>query len=713
MNKPTDILNLLIFDTSDNTSELFVRKLAESGLQLHCHRESEKAQVFDAIKSGHWDMVLLNDEVRELGPGECIACIRQYQRHMALIVLTAKSLGAQELALAYRQGVAALVSLDHPEYSCAAVAREFHALRHHKLSSQLQFENSELTERCHALMGSSMEAVAYVHEGMHVHANAAYMQKFRFADVDEVLSMPFIDLVQAKCRPALKEALKEQQKLSRNNEHAERKTTLDIIAADSAGSEFPAQFVLSASQYNGEEVLQVLVNTGNAEQARLKEAASADAETGLYNRQYFLQQAEEFIEQGRAGQSGGGMLLCAVVNGFDRMRTDVSWEHADNAMLQLARYMKEHCGDHDLLARLTDNSLAMLIRAGAGEDAKATSDALLIQLAQFRLSGNDNNAEGDSPCTAVCLPIDAKAPPLRECLTQLLQRVASLNADAPPTAQEPKLAQPRAPEEYMVRFLGLALAGNQAALFHQPVISVGDIETELHDIELRIRGPEGELLACQQWQPCIGNNSQGLQADRWQLETALPLLARLQYDAAPEFMFTLTSATLADPGFQQWLTTLAGDCDAFPAQVILNVSAAQIQQDPFNVSQQLQGLGEAGFRICVSGPFEGEEICQMVVMTNASFARFDAVSVRHLLNDETAETPFSTLVETLQRCGCRVIVGGADDNKMLSLLWQLKVDLMQGTYFGHDAMEVTADAFFAMEAVVHNDSDRQINAMGG
>ena len=61
-------------------------------------------------------------------------------------------------------------------------------------------------KRCQLLLDSSVDAIAYVHDGMHIYANRAYLELFGYDDVEDLEGMPMIDLIggadQSASRPS-------------------------------------------------------------------------------------------------------------------------------------------------------------------------------------------------------------------------------------------------------------------------------------------------------------------------------------------------------------------------------------------------------------------------------------------------------------------------------------------------------------------------------
>ena len=60
-----------------------------------------------------------------------------------------------------------------------------------RLESQLR----ETERRCDSLLDSSRDPIAYVHEGMHVRANKAYLEMFGFEEFEEIEGMSILDMI--------------------------------------------------------------------------------------------------------------------------------------------------------------------------------------------------------------------------------------------------------------------------------------------------------------------------------------------------------------------------------------------------------------------------------------------------------------------------------------------------------------------------------------
>ena len=75
------------------------------------------------------------------------------------------------------------------------VRREFEALTMRRNVRRIEAALRESERRCEALLDSSRDPIAYVHEGMHVRANKAYLEMFGFDEFEDVEGMSILDMI--------------------------------------------------------------------------------------------------------------------------------------------------------------------------------------------------------------------------------------------------------------------------------------------------------------------------------------------------------------------------------------------------------------------------------------------------------------------------------------------------------------------------------------
>jgi PAS domain-containing protein len=123
---------------------------------------------------------------------------RQARRGTSFALIAA---GARDVALRSK-----------PEHVQFVVRNEFHALLARRGLRHLEAALRETERRCDALISSSRDPIAYVHEGMHIRANQAYLEMFGFEDFEEIEGLSVLDLISPDDADSFKQLLKKMEK---------------------------------------------------------------------------------------------------------------------------------------------------------------------------------------------------------------------------------------------------------------------------------------------------------------------------------------------------------------------------------------------------------------------------------------------------------------------------------------------------------------------
>src|SRR5690606_6626678 len=91
-------------------------------------------------------------------------------------------------------------------------ANVFAAVESRRAVRRLQAALRETERRCDALIESSRDPIAYIHEGMHIRANQAYLEMFGFEDFEEVEGLSLLDLVAPAHADGFRQLLKRLSK---------------------------------------------------------------------------------------------------------------------------------------------------------------------------------------------------------------------------------------------------------------------------------------------------------------------------------------------------------------------------------------------------------------------------------------------------------------------------------------------------------------------
>ena len=187
-------------------------------------------------------------------------------------------------------GARDLVLREPAEHLTMVVEREFEALLQRRALHHYKKNYQESQTRARALIDSSRDAITYVHDGMHVYANSVYLGMFGFTEIEEVEGTPIMDMVAPTDHAKLKDFLRRYSKGESSD------TTLQVQGLRPDTSHFNALMEFAHASIGGESCTQIIIRDQSSSkelEQKIKHLSKQDLLTGLYNRQYFIEDLEQ------------------------------------------------------------------------------------------------------------------------------------------------------------------------------------------------------------------------------------------------------------------------------------------------------------------------------------------------------------------------------------------------------------------------------------
>src|SRR3989338_8468542 len=251
-------IRLLILEDSQNEAERLVSLFRNSGRATRVHRLTSSDDLASALQQS-WDLLIAAPSSEHLESSEAITAIRRQAKDIPFIQLVEGN-DSDSITEALALGAQDALPQGEDERLILVANRELANLEERRARRIAEVALRDTEKRCQLLLDSSVDAIAYVHEGMHIYANRAYLELFAYEDADELEGMPMIDLIAPGDQVSFRDFLKSHLG---NEGHGE----LSCNGLKANGQSFPAQMSFSPAPYDGEPCIQVVIRaeTGNAE----------------------------------------------------------------------------------------------------------------------------------------------------------------------------------------------------------------------------------------------------------------------------------------------------------------------------------------------------------------------------------------------------------------------------------------------------------------
>ena len=244
----TPPMHLLMLGYTNEGAAAFASALRNSGVVAHIDSADGNTESNRLLKTVAADLVTLNLDADNLSPEPTIEAMRESNPGAALILVSTRP--SAYIGFAYTHKARDLLEAGDHQRLALAVKREYETLRlRQELTEGLRDLVSE-RDRFQGLLEASSDAIAYLHEGMHLDANTAYCELFG-ATHEEIDDLPVMDFIAADARAEFKKTM--HQVLDSQG------TVKSVRCRRSDGREFDVDMELSPSSCNGEACIRIIV----------------------------------------------------------------------------------------------------------------------------------------------------------------------------------------------------------------------------------------------------------------------------------------------------------------------------------------------------------------------------------------------------------------------------------------------------------------------
>ncbi|MET4572494.1 diguanylate cyclase (GGDEF)-like protein/PAS domain S-box-containing protein [Stenotrophomonas rhizophila] len=687
MQNANDItVRLLIVDDSGENAETIVSMLRNSGIAVRPARPQNAEELGQIIGGQPIDLVLA-------APAQSIPLLQVTQQIAASgkdipMILLAETINETEWVEASANGIRAVALRSRPEHLLAVVRNEWTDLHARRGLRRIEAQMRETERRCDALISSSRDPIAYVHEGMHIRANEAYLEMFGFESFDDVEGISLLDMVAPQHVDGFKQLLKS---LSKGEAPPPQ---YQVDARNQDGAVFAATMEFTPATYEGESCLQVVFRRRmefDPELAReVEDLRQRDQVTGLLNRQTFMLHVENAVAQ--AGRSEGRFgLLLIEPDHYARLLPDIGLDSADALIAALARVLADTVGDTAQLARFGEHSLAVLTE-GAFAQTEALADRIREAFAAQVFSIGERSATVTVSIGGVQVGEKIAS------IGQVLARATECQQAASELGNTSRIFDPaavdRVEEERILRWVARineALAGDGFQLHYQPVLNLGGEPLELYEAYLRLDN-NGELVSPTAFLGIAEEH--GLLADinRWVVAHAISVLGeRERAGHATHMMVKITPESFNDP---QMVATIRRELQAqgVPGERLwLHAPEAKVFTHLRNAQQFLSDVAPLGCRIGLEQFGSGLDSFQLLAHFQPQFLKLDRDFTSDFARTRENSEKIAEITTRAQEANIRTIAEFVADNGSMSLLFSAGVDYVQGEFVGPAAPAMNFD----------------------
>jgi diguanylate cyclase (GGDEF)-like protein len=661
-------VNLLVTDRSPESAEHINSLLRNSGIKIHVIHTQTSSDVKRALDHDSPVLILYAD------PEEADASIEDIS----------------ELAAAFNVPLALFTSMDNPDRMARilattacfvinsgdenllteAVGRLIRSSEQERKHEKQQQFVEELEHRYNLLLDSSRDAIAYVHEGLHVYTNRAYLEALRVNDESEIAGLSLLEMLEAG-DTNLKSLFKG---MSKGQFPAK---ALEVMVKRPDGSGFDANLVFSPAPFDGEECIQMMMQrnvAANELAAELERLRMTDPLTHLHNRKAFADALDTCIASVHVNNAAA--VLYVETDGIDQLRDEFSVETMDALVTDLASVIKDSLSEGDIAARISDHGFAVLIGRGTNPELELAGQELLADYRGHIIE------IGERTLTASCSMGLARVGRLTANPTEIISRARRAQAEAAQKGDQLIVYRPQltavasieGEQEWLER-IRFALGNHDFYSVQQSIVDLDGEGDQMMENITYMRGENGDHSS-HEFQNAADRNDLAGAIDRH----VIPGLLKTFVDSDERQIISLSNNSILDYGFPGWFAEQMKAACVEGDRIILQIEATAAHTNLRPAQRLMKELDPLGCSLAVS-LFDAERRSyQLLDHLDVSFIKILPSLTKELTASTRNQEAVRKIVEAAESHGVVVIADEVADTSSLAVLWQCGVKLIAGAF---------------------------------
>ncbi|MCZ6641761.1 MAG: EAL domain-containing protein [Gammaproteobacteria bacterium] len=681
-------VRLLIAESSENAAHQFDSLLRDAGIATRMEL-TDLSMAQAALPDA--DLMLCNGALPYLE--KLLPRFKAAAPHVPIIILNNDE-SPLSVAEGMALGAADVVDVTETKQLVLVVKRELDNVCQTDRLKQTRRALNEAEQRCQLLLQSSKAAIAYVHEGMHIHANAGYFKLFGFDDADDLLGIPLIDLLEKESGEALKVELK-QFRIDHDEENADKhEAVLEFTGKSNNGDVIQGNMTLASAEYEGEHCLQVTVRTANPTEPATDESSSnVDASRSNGHATPLPAFLNDSTALFASTDEGFRCTFVGVIDKFEKLQFEHGILGAEQIAHEVESALRTSVGDVPFF-KLASSQFAVSILVADRITAVAKMDSHRQVIQDLLLEVNSKTVRPTLSFGGAIYE-DKNDTGAETCLNSAFAAALSTPCLDGNHVELPRTENEDGPSEEAAKVLSLineAIENEKFVLLFQPTISLRGDSDEHYEVFLRMFDRSGKQMAPGEFLRTAIDYGVAGKIDRWVILQSIKMLSvHRSKGNNTRLTINLTSNSVADPEFIQWLGVAIKAARLPSDAVVFQIT----EQDAIEYMRQTQefveGLKALHCRASLSRFGLCDKPFEVLRHLPVDFVKLDRIHIERLKEDPELKEEITGMIRDLQSAGKLTIVPMVESANVLSALWQAGANYIQGHYLQEPSADMDYD----------------------
>ncbi|MBL7002690.1 MAG: EAL domain-containing protein [Gammaproteobacteria bacterium] len=673
------LIRLLIIDESSHEAEQLISLLRSAGLHVKAEFAEDDADMSKILSSKPLDLVLFSIDLAYFTLKQAQQVIQKCGKNLSLIAMTTSPID-EHIAYAMNEGAQDLINPDNKDHFVSVIKRETFHIDTWRKTMGFEKELHESEKRCQSLLANSKDAVAYVHEGMHIYANEAYLELYGFPDFDSIEGMPIMDLTHSENKNELKKMLRAISKQENKENY------LNIKLLHSTGESIDGKIEFSKASYDGEPCTQIVIRS-NSDTSELEEQINYlhqhDLVTGLYNQQYFMDQLKEAIDLAVNGGKQCAILYISIDN-FDTVRNTIGVSDCDVLLNDLAHIVKNNASDQNMVARFGNSSFVSICYSSDRSFVELVAKSLPPLIEQNITEVNGKSIS--STCSVGICFVDENTPENPHDIIARCEKAVNVVQHAGGNAVKiyvPSAGEMTQEEEdnEVCNTIKEALKKQRISASYQPVVGIGSNEGAYYATTVEIQDSEGLIIPKDEFMPTAERSGLAKAIDRWEVMNAIKQIVEYKKNKSViKLVIKLSNDSLLDPSLVRWIAECLSTARVSGSSLVFMVNETDAVNQLKATKLLFKGLKQLHCQFALDEFGMGLNPFQLIKHISADIIRINPSYMQNISSNKDNQNSVKEITSVADKMQIKAIAPSVNDASVLSVLWGLGANFVQGDF---------------------------------
>jgi len=669
------VIQLLTVLDSANETDHIKSLLQNDGQAVRAQNILNIIELEEALKNNSWDLIISSYCTSDIDAKEVLELVSHSHPDIPVIVVTDDFNEKTQLEI-LQDGARFYLRYNSDPLLLLVLNRELSDLQTHRKLKTAESISQESEKRNQVLMNSSRDAIAYIHEGMHIYTNDAYLDTFGFRSSDDIEAITIMDLIAPEDADKFKKILR---KLAEGNNPDKE---FEFAAIKNNSEKFNAIMEFSPASIDGESCTQIIIRNNQVLEDELETLRRQDLLTALYNRNYFIEQLEDEVACAIDNDSYVSSALMHIdLDGFKAISEKIGLANSDIVLRDVAKLISNFITEKDIAARFAGDIFTLLLKQTDIDKVTVMAETFRGALGKHKF---DINEESFS-CTASIgiVQISKNSDSCIKTLSQAESACKVAKSNGRNSIYAYTLADEKARDEKdlkWVQMINNALKQDHFNLLYQPIVSLHGKAGARYEVLVQLSDTGDDKITSEEFMTVAEDTGLITMIDRWVIKNAVKDILLQMGNSAIQLFIKISSESIEEKSFLVWLHKLIKASKLPKNRLVFELDETIIVKSMAKAKTFTSNLKKLGCMIAIKNAGHSKELFGFLKLVDTKYLIIDPLYTSSLTTSEQSQKIVETIAKTSKQAGILSIAEKIDDPSIMAILWQSDIDLVQGDY---------------------------------